>query len=152
MKVLALARNRWVRVLAAILLTVFAAWSAFTFGHLADTMSWDCGGGSCATNDPRSLNILGAIAGTILACLVGALAVGLIGPALTIAAVSWAFRQGLRAAVHDGYSVASTLTAPLTLTTIGFIVSGLCLIGWIPMFISNRRLARRIRRRQAAQG
>ncbi len=109
-------------------------------------MSWDCGGGSCATNDPRSLSMLTAITGTILACLLGALAVGLIGPAITIATVSWGFKQGLHAAVLDGYSDPATLNAPLTLTTIGFVVAGLCLVCWLPMFISNRRLAHRIRR------
>jgi len=87
-----------------------------------------------------------AIAGTILACLLGALAVGLIAPAITIATVSWGFKQGLHAAVVDGYSNPATLNAPLTLTTIGFVVAGLCTICWLPMFISNRRLAQRIRR------
>lgn len=141
-------RKRWVRLVAAVLFTALAAWCTYSFAHLADAMVWDCGGGSCATNDPRSLSIFGAIAGTILACLTGAAAVGLIGPAITIALVSFCFRSGLHAAVRDGYSVASTLGAPLVLTVVGFVVAGLCLVAWIPMAISNRRFATRLRRTQ----
>jgi len=52
MKVAAVARDRWVRLLTATALTAFAAWSAFTFGHLADTMSWDCGGAPARQTTP----------------------------------------------------------------------------------------------------
>lgn len=96
--------RQW-KILVALISAAVATlggWCAYSFGHLTDTVSWDCGGGSCATNDLISLFMPAAFMSTLAACVFGAWAMGLIAPALFIAVTSWAFRSGVQAAIADG--------------------------------------------------
>lgn len=74
---------------------------------------------------------------------------GLIAPTLFIAVTSWAFRSGVQAAIADGYTSATSVGFEMTVSLILFIVAGLCFLGWIPMFINNRQVARKVRERAA---
>lgn len=143
--------RQW-KILVALIsaaVAILGGWCAYSFGHLTDTVSWDCGGGSCATNDLVSLFMPAAFMSTLAACVFGAWAMGLIAPALFIAVTSWAFRSGVQAAIADGYTSATSVGFEMTVSLILFIVAGLCFLGWIPMFINNRQVARKVRERAA---
>lgn len=127
--------------LVTVLLAAVSAWCAYTFAHVAEDIAWDCGGGSCATNDPRSLSLAVALFGTLGACVAGAYAMGLVAPAASIAATSLAFRGGMHDAVAAGAARPESISTPLGFTTVGLVIAGLCLICWVPMFLSDRRLA-----------
>lgn len=138
---------------AAIVLAALACWAGYSFAFAADLMEWDCGGGGCATNDPRSLGMLVALLGTVGAVLLSGFAVGLIGPAVAIAASAFWFRRGIEDAIAAGHTQASTVGTPMTATTIAFIVAGLCVVGWVWMLVGRvrgRRLVAKHRAEQAA--
>ena len=132
----------------AIVLVAVATWAAYTFAYTADQMDWDCGGGSCATNDPRSFAMPLALLGTVGAVLLSGYAVGLIGPAITIALPAWFFRMGVLDAVEAGFSPEGSVTAPMVVTTIALIVAAVCAVAWIPMLLGDVRVRRRVRERE----
>ncbi|WP_353112633.1 hypothetical protein [Microbacterium sp.] len=132
--------------IAAAILTVLACIGGYSFALSADLISWDCGGGSCATNDLRSMGLTVAILGAIAASVLGMYAVGLLAPAVALAATAFWFRRGLDDAVAAGNSRAETLGAPMTMTVVVFVVAGLCLVGWIVMSVANLRYRARLRR------
>lgn len=138
--------------LAAAILAVLACIGGYVFAVSADRIVWDCGGGSCATNDLRSMGLTVAIIGTIAASVLGMYAVGLLAPAVSIAATAFWFRRGLDDAVAEGYSRAETLGTPMTMTVVAFVVAGLCLLGWVVMTVGNLRFRARMRRVRDAEG
>lgn len=131
----------------AVLLVGIAAYCGYAFAYFADQMRWDCGGGSCATNDWRAVTMPGMILALIGACVLGGYAAGLIIPAIAIGLTSWAFRYGLDRGVAEGFSNPATLGFPHTVTTIGFVIAGLCIIGWLVMLKDKLQLQRAIRAR-----
>lgn len=136
-------------LVASILLLALACWGGYGFAYAADLMEWDCGGGSCATNDPRSLGLVVAIFGTVGAVLLSGFAVGLIGPAIAIAAAAFSFRRGLEDAISAGHTAAGSVGVPMTFTTIAFVVAGLCVVGWIWMLVSRAQGRRLVAKHRA---
>lgn len=130
-------------------LIALACWGGYGFAYAADLMEWDCGGGSCATNDPRSLGMLVMLLGTVGAVLLSGFAIGLIGPAISIAAAAFWFRRGLEDAIAAGHTPAASVGVPLTLTTIAFVVAGLCVVGWIWMLVSRAQGRRLVAKHRA---
>lgn len=132
----------------AVLLTGIAAYCGYAFAYFADQIQWDCGGGSCATNDWRAVTMPGMILALIGACLLGGYVVGLIIPAIAIGLTSWAFRYGLDRAIIEGFTNPHHTRIPRTVTLIGFIISGLCMVGWLVMLKGTLRVRRAIRARE----
>lgn len=134
---------------AAALLVVLACWAGYGFAYAADLMEWDCGGGSCATNDPRSLGLVVALFGTVGAVLLSGFSIGLIGPAVAISAAAFWFRRGLEDAIAAGHTPAATVGVPMTFTTIAFVVAALCVVGWIWMLVSRAQGRRLVAKHRA---
>lgn len=143
--------RQW-KILVALISAAVAAlggWCAYSFWAPRRHRLLGLRGGSCATNDLVSLFMPAAFMSTLAACVFGAWAIGLIAPALFIAVTAWAFRSGVQAAIADGYTSATSVGFEMTVSLILFIIAGLCFLGWIPMFINNRQVARKVRERAA---
>lgn len=136
-------------LIASILLLALSCWAGYSFAYSADLIEWDCGGGSCATNDARSLGMPVALLGTVGAVLLSGFAVGLLGPAVAIAASAFWFRRGLEDAITAGHTPASSVGTPMTFTIIAFVVAGLCVIGWVWMLIGRAQGRRLVAKHRA---
>jgi hypothetical protein len=105
--------GRLVRVLVALGLLVLGWWMLRLGAHDASLVSWDCGGGSCATNDfAGAAPSLGGLA-VAAAAVLGATLVGWLAPALALVVASLALLVGWRGAVADGLASEASVRVPV---------------------------------------
>ncbi|MEV0057977.1 hypothetical protein AB0H34_46745 [Saccharopolyspora shandongensis] len=114
-----------------LVLTPLTWWALHSFAHYVDTLDWDCGGGSCATNDGLGGAMPLAIVGGIAASVVGGFALGAIAPAITLGGLGVSFLLGLRAAVADGFTPEHTIGVPKGFSIALMVIGGLFLLGAI---------------------
>lgn len=112
-----------------LVLTPLTWWALHSFAHYVDTLDWDCGGGSCATNDGLAGAMPFAVVGGIAASVFGGFAIGPFAPAITLGGLGIAFRLGLQAAVADGYTPEHTIGVPMGFSTALMVIGGLFLLG-----------------------
>lgn len=128
-------------LILAVPLIVAASWGAYSFARGADQMAWDCGGGTCATNDPRAFALTGAIIAAVLAGVLGGYALGLLGSALALFAPTLAFHIGVLQAASATNASGAGIAASVTLVIL--IISGIVAIVGVVLLLRRGRTARR---------
>lgn len=134
--------------------TVVAAAGAWWYMSGLDQMEWDCGGGSCATDDVRGAGFAALAFGLVVACFAGAVALRATGVGLsllccgltTVGARLWAIALGYSTEIGGLPAIlGGLLTAFGVLATAGGIVSG------IRNARFRRRVAERLERNRAQE-
>jgi hypothetical protein len=102
--------------LAAVALLTLGWWMLRLGAHEASLVRWDCGGGSCATNDfAGAAPSLGGMA-IVLGALLGAGVVRWVAPAVAAVVATSALLLGWRGAVAEGLVTAGAVRVPVVIT------------------------------------